>query len=237
MDTILDVRFMPKGNRSIIKANKARIERSMRRNGILGTILAVNTDIFGEGKHWYIIDGQHRYMAAKSLNRLEELKVDFLKTEITSLQALVNLVAELNNSSRGWEILDYVNIYTAIGNEEYKKLKDYSICFSIHPSAALYLLSNYSSISKCSRKIKEGNIEVIDNTHNKNLLTLTSYLLSLLDNSEMTQVNLITKLVKKTFNDCFLDVEKTKTCINDNLEMLKQCNSEENFITFLNIIK
>jgi hypothetical protein len=63
-----------------------------------------------------IIDGQHRYLAAKSLG----VEIFYIIQENVSIEEIV-----LMNTNKAWSLIDYLNIYCKNQYPEYLKLKNF----------------------------------------------------------------------------------------------------------------
>jgi hypothetical protein len=101
------------GNRLVNDSNLNRLIRSFKEKYLLSPILV--------NEKYEIIDGQHRFNAAKSLN----LPIYY----IMIYGYTINEVQILNTNSRNWTKIDYLNAYCDMGNSEYLKLRQFMIDF------------------------------------------------------------------------------------------------------------
>lgn len=119
-------RIMP-GNRSILKKHVAFLAQSM----------ALFPDLFEQrpilvNEKMEIIDGQHRYTAAKQLG----LPVWYtVGGELSAKEAIV-----LNNNQRNWDIMDYIKSYAAFGRKPYKEVLELK---RKHPSIPVTVIVRY----------------------------------------------------------------------------------------------
>lgn len=93
-----------------------------------------------------IIDGQHRFTAAKALNLPVFYEVDQGLTE--------DDMALLNSNSRTWGLSDFVHHFKNRGKVDYQKLEDFCKKNSLKLTTATYLLGQQSG--KISSSIKSG---------------------------------------------------------------------------------
>jgi hypothetical protein len=101
------------GNRNVNLLHLQRLINSMKKNYLFSPIL-VNE------KH-EIIDGQHRYNAAKKLN----LPINYIIINNYGLKE----VQTLNTNNKNWNKKDYLEAYCDLGNENYIKLKKFMNMF------------------------------------------------------------------------------------------------------------
>ena len=95
------------GNRTISLHNVNSIIDNIKKNGVLPTVIIVNEKM-------EVIDGQHRLEAFKQLG----VPIEY---QIRKGLSLKDCIA-YNVSGKKWEIIDYIESYAELGNEEYKTL-------------------------------------------------------------------------------------------------------------------
>jgi len=144
-------------NRPEDKNHVKQVRESMRKYGFLGAFPIMVKET-GNGK-FYIIDGQHRFLAAKELGI--PVKYHITKSSID--------IPEVNNTQKRWKQLDYVKMYANKGNNHYLELLVFSQENKLPVSTAAMLLMNESSYYgvNISRKIKDGTFYVGDKTFAK----------------------------------------------------------------------
>lgn len=142
-----------KGNRDINDSHVKRLAESINKNGYLGYPILVSTNM-------EILDGQHRFMALKSL----EKPIPF---EIRSSMDIKDIQA-LNAVSRTWGIMDYIKSYSELGKEDYQKFlrlyeehKDYlkpsSLCYMTEKSMSAHdLKTNKPHTGVATKAIRSG---------------------------------------------------------------------------------
>lgn len=133
------------GNRNINKANLDRIKKSMSEH-YLPIPIVVNENM-------EIIDGQHRFEAAKSL----DLPVYYIKIEGLTLDE----VRVLNTYGANWNNTDRLYSYCQLGFKEYIKFKDFMEQTGFSYGACIALLSGSPQRSgEHGRKFKDGQFKV-----------------------------------------------------------------------------
>jgi hypothetical protein len=97
------------GNRNVSKLHVKRLIESFREAYLLSPIVV--------NQNYEIIDGQHRFEAAKELN----LPINFIMCNDYSLQE----VQLLNTNMKNWTKEDYLNAYCDLGYPEYLKFREF----------------------------------------------------------------------------------------------------------------
>lgn len=159
-------------NRPISMKHVMSLQRSVSTYGVLRDVICVSTDIVDTARKTWIVDGQHLYHALLRLN----MPIPVRMVKVKSIQELVDLVARLNNTSKQWNMHDYVHCWSSlVGYADYSRLLKYRdhhklsytvlamACCPSHPSGAI------ERIKKGSFKIEDreltntilGNLESI----------------------------------------------------------------------------
>jgi len=95
-----------------------------------------------------ILDGQHRFEAAKSV------KADVYYI-ISDINYGIENVADSNNFQSHWKLEDYINYYVADGKEPYIKLTELAKKYK----AQITYVSNIHGIAKITQQIKDGSYQ------------------------------------------------------------------------------
>jgi hypothetical protein len=105
-----------------------------------------------------IIDGQHRFLAAKQLGVeiYYEINQDLVAEDIIIL-----------NNSKSWGIGDYMNYYCKNGYDHYIKLKNFSVSNGLSLKVALTLLVGQSK--KKAKDFREGEFKFIGGEYEKHM--------------------------------------------------------------------
>lgn len=120
-----------KGNRAVVMAHVKRLAEVMEEFDLSKHIpVLVNEKM-------EIIDGQHRVEALKMLNR----PVYYVVAEGASLKD----VQKLNNSTRSWKVIDYIESYIELGNSNYEILLAFMQTYGLSASISASLLQGTST--------------------------------------------------------------------------------------------
>jgi ribosomal protein L18E len=141
-----------KENREIKTKTVNSIKESMKKFGfITGRPVLINTD-------GIIVDGQHRFLAAKDLG----IEIEF---EIITGD-YINKMIELNSTQSNWTLEDYVNSYASQNIDCYRKLLKFQEKYDLSLSSAITIFFggvNSSSIRKGENlKIRQNAEQIAD---------------------------------------------------------------------------
>ena len=142
------VNFMV-NNRAINKSLVKKLKVSMEKHGILSALTVYDT-----GNSYLIVDGQHRWSAAKELGLSMPAIVT---TDLSAMQA----VMEMNTIGKNWSIMDYVEFYS--NHDDPAISRTYSTLMSKKEDNPEY---NYGSLHRIyatpihPSSIKEGIIRI-----------------------------------------------------------------------------
>jgi len=106
-------------NRKTDEQHINKLIESMKMFGFIGVIQVIETAIIEGKKRLYIVDGQHRFMAAMRLG----LPIQFQIHKADNKKELAELIAELNSSAKSWGTTQYLKVWSELGIEEYTQLK------------------------------------------------------------------------------------------------------------------
>lgn len=109
-------------NRPIHRGHVNKLKKSLTEYGFLDSQPITVTPDFR------IIDGQHRFIACKEMG----LPVKFVEV---SPKKMDNILVDLNNTQKKWNVYDYVTYYAEQGNEHYIRLLSLSKSFDISVGA------------------------------------------------------------------------------------------------------
>ena len=142
-------------NREIRSKHVEELVDSIRNMGIIRPVVACQTNVIEGEDKLYIVDGQH---SATALER-EGMAIPYTTIEVEDEQELIHKMGKLNNSSKSWVLIDYVNAYKFCNNE-YRKLLKFKNLYNLEIMMAATLCRNEYSIASSSQVIKSGNFEV-----------------------------------------------------------------------------
>jgi len=98
-------------------------------------------------KEWVIVDGQHRFLAARDLG----IEIEFEILEGDYLDKMIHL----NSTQSNWTLEDYVNSYASQNIDCYRKLLKFKEKYDLNLSSAITI---FFSASVKSVNIKKGEI-------------------------------------------------------------------------------
>lgn len=131
-----------------------RLLKSMEKYGFLP---AYPIHVQSRGSRFEIVDGQHRYEAAKTLG----LPVYFVIYNNGELN-----IPEINAGQGAWSLMDYLKSYAQQGYADYAELVEFSLKYKIPTTIAARLLQGCigSDGTKQSNSLKDGNFKVKSRT-------------------------------------------------------------------------
>lgn len=133
---------------------------SIRAMGIIRPIICVKVRFIDGIERLYIVDGQHLFNALCA----EGLEVPYIVIETEDKIDLVNKMAMLNNSSKPWTLLNYVNAFKMY-IPAYNELFELRNKYNIEPlMLAAICTRGTSAVATGSQLLKSGNFR-ISNPH------------------------------------------------------------------------
>jgi hypothetical protein len=144
-------------NRAKSEKHVQALVKSIANVGVLRTpVLAYTKSITGK-LEYYNVDGQH---LVESLKRLNIKKVNAIVVETESVNKIVEMMAILNNVQQKWTLVDYINAYCGLGNENYFKLKTHFLTNGLTPAISAMILGGGASSGKGLNSLRSGNFVV-----------------------------------------------------------------------------
>jgi hypothetical protein len=142
-------------NRGIDSKHVQKMIASIRKMGVLRCVITTTTDIIEGEKKRYIIDGQH---LATALER-EEKPIPFIDITVESEEDLIMKMAYLNNSSKSWDLMNYINSWKMI-RPDYMKLFKWKNMYDIEITMLAAIGVNNAGIKTSTQSIKTGNFKI-----------------------------------------------------------------------------
>lgn len=129
---------------------------SVRNMGVVRPVICVKITFLDGKSQLYVIDGQHLFKSLMS----ENLEIPYIVIEVADKIDMVHKMAMLNNSSKSWTLLNYVNAFK-MHLVDYYRLNELREMYNIEPLmlASICTNGNTSSISG-SRLIKSGQFKI-----------------------------------------------------------------------------
>jgi len=107
-------------NRKVDKNHVKTLMDSMKKRGFRGVILVIKTSIIDGVERYYILDGQHRFTAAKELG----IAITFEVVDVNTELELAGFIADVNNSSKAWGTNQFLEVWSSMKIKEYIKLSE-----------------------------------------------------------------------------------------------------------------
>lgn len=149
-------RFMESINRSIDSKHVQKMVSSIRSMGVIRPVICVETNIFDGTRGRYIIDGQHLFTALTA----ENLEIPYIILPIEDEHDIVHQMALLNNSSKSWTLMNYVNAFK-MHIPDYRTLIVLNNKYNIEPLMLAAICTRGTSATVLGSKlIKSGNFKI-----------------------------------------------------------------------------
>jgi len=142
-------------NRAIDSKHVQKMIASLRLQGCVRVVQCCRTNIIEGEEKLYIIDGQH---LATALER-EGQPIPYIETEVTSEEDLIEKMAYLNNSSKSWDLMNFINAWKMI-RPDYMKLFKWKNMYDIEITMLAAIGINNAGIKYTTSTIKTGNFQI-----------------------------------------------------------------------------
>jgi hypothetical protein len=142
-------------NRGVDSKHVQKMISSIRKMGVLRCVITTTTNIIEGITKTYIIDGQH---LATALER-EEQPIPYIDIEITSEEELIQKMAYLNNSSKSWDLMNYINAWKMI-RPDYMKLFKWKNMYDIEISMLAAIGVNNYAMKSNTGVLKTGQFQI-----------------------------------------------------------------------------
>jgi hypothetical protein len=157
-------------NREIIPQHVTKLTTSLDKMGVIRPVVVATFDFLDGTMTTYIIDGQHLYHALMRVG----WDVPYKTIEIKDTVDLAEHLALLNNSSKSWQMKDYIKVWSNV-NKDYVKLNKYFNTYDIELSQVAEILMNNTCNgtvggSHISTSIKKGEFRIDDEKRGTMLL-------------------------------------------------------------------
>lgn len=106
----------------------------------------------------YILDGQHRALAAQYLDvNFTAVILDYKNINVTQI---INIVAKLNNSAVAWTLEDYCKAWHSLGKTDYTTLLSVKKNYGYTIDTLASILSGHITRQRVTDHVKEGIFKV-----------------------------------------------------------------------------
>jgi len=148
--------------------------------------------------------------------RLNIKKVNAIVVETESINKIVEMMAILNNVQQKWTLIDYINAYCGLGNENYFKLKTHFLTNGLTPAISSVILGGGSAAGKGLNGIRNGNFKVISEDSEQ----LTKYLI---------EASALVKTVSAKFHAAYCTFYRSQGKKYDHTRMLNALRDNSDF--------
>jgi hypothetical protein len=142
-------------NRGIDSKHVQKMISSIRLMGVVRPVVTTTTNVIEGEVKTYIIDGQH---LATALER-ENLPIPHVDIAVESEEDLIAKMAYLNNSSKSWDLMNYINAWKMI-RPDYMKLFKWKNMYDIEITMLAAIGVNNAGIKYTTSTIKTGNFQI-----------------------------------------------------------------------------
>lgn len=198
-------------NREIKSEHVEKLVKSIRTMGIIRPVIICKTDVLeGEMKN-YIVDGQHLATACER----EKLPIPYINITCKDEVDIVEKMGMLNNSSKSWALLDYVNAYKFCFND-YMKLLKFKNLYNLELNMVAALCTNHYSVVSNSQSIRTGQFLITNGKAEQMCKDFSEIFL---------MINNVSRSVKFSFLNAFMQSYgkiSQKTVVNNLRKYLKQ---------------
>jgi hypothetical protein len=142
-------------NRGIDSKHVQKMITSIRKMGVIRAVITTTTNIIEGTEKTYIIDGQH---LATALER-EGLPIPCIDIKIESEEDLIEKMAYLNNSSKSWDLMNYINAWKMI-RPDYMKLFKWKNMYDIEITMLAIIGVNNAGFRHSTGAVKTGQFKI-----------------------------------------------------------------------------
>lgn len=208
-------------NREIKPHHVTKLATSVDKIGIIRPVVVAELNYKGK-KGMYIIDGQHLYFALLRLN----MPIPYVTISISNDMELVEKLALLNNSSKSWTLIDYIQAWAFI-QPSYKTLIKHFNVYDLELSIIATILNGRSE--NILRTIKTGKFKVNNEEKSIALMEYTTDLLKLIPRLDRTSNRRLVNSYIMFVNDKYAtyDHKKFMIYLKKNMARLEFLNSSD----------
>lgn len=157
-----DTLYKYKTQRPVNAGHVLVMKDSVIRNGQIRPVMVVEIK-----DKLFVIDGQHLLEALIQL----DMPVWCQMIECDSDEQITQLIIDLNNTSKSWQLTDYVNSWAMSGLKDYRQLKrDSEITFKDVQITVIMQAYTQKSRAKSTKLVKEGKFEIVNKTRGEELI-------------------------------------------------------------------
>ena len=148
--------FLENINRITDPKHIQKMVSSIRSMGVIRPVICVKVKFIDGTERLYVVDGQHLFKALCA----EGLEIPFVIIEVKDDVDLVHKMAMLNNSSKSWTLLNYVNAFK-MHIPDYHTLFNLRLMYDIEPlMLAAICTKGTSAVASGSQLLKSGKFKI-----------------------------------------------------------------------------
>lgn len=171
-----------------------------------------------------IIDGQHRFEAAMSLDH----PIHYVVAENISIRD----IARMNNNTDKWKSSDFLQCYIKLGMSDYVTLKAFIEKYSINYAPALSLLANGSAMmgTGLADKFKNGEFKV---NHYERATKIMDLTLKLFSRYKFCRDRNLIEAVARLMDKDLWELDRMEEKLQKHPHMMDQCGNAKNYILLI----
>jgi len=143
-------------NRILNPGHVQTMIESIRTMGVIRPVVCIETDVISGKKELYLTDGQHLFTGLVA----EGLEIPYIILDVEDEIEIVIKMAKMNNSSKSWTLINYVNAFKPY-LPDYQKLFKMRNKYNIEPlMLAAICTRGTSAVVSGSKLIKSGHFKI-----------------------------------------------------------------------------
>lgn len=150
-------------NRILNPSHIQTMIESVRSMGVIRPVVCIETDVISGKKERYVTDGQHLFTCLVS----EGMEIPYIVLNVKDEIEVVVKMAKMNNSSKSWTLMNYVNAFKPY-LPDYQKLHKMRNLYNIEPlMLAAICTRGTSAVVAGSQIIKSGKFKITNSEANE----------------------------------------------------------------------
>jgi hypothetical protein len=150
-------------NRPVNKSHVKTLVESMERWGFQSTLTVIKTSVLDDTEQFYVLDGQHRFSAAKVLG----IPFEFKTVDIETKLELAQFIADVNNSAKAWGTNQFLNVWARMEIKEYVKMHQVQTETKMQITPLVRAYTGKSSMNE----FRKGDMKFIDEANSDKIIS------------------------------------------------------------------
>jgi len=226
------VRLMPFGNRVIDQKKVAELKVKIKNHSINRTLVVIFTSVFGEGKHCYIKDGQHLYLACLALGIEAELYMTIDTFKYKSVTEVITATAAINADQKAYKLIDFVGAFSSTNQVlDYNILSNKFIKYGLSIQLSAMVYGGLSAVS-ASKLIRSGEFKIVNEKKGDKIAKIIQDVMIVFGKTNYTFLRTFTFAFYNWFNSVDYKHKKFMKFLKDNKDgiLLMRGNEIELFL-------